>query len=187
MDNGTIVKSVMTIAIQEFNGQNRHDLNRCDGAFTVDSKLVLHAEDGVIGYTVVTVPPYQKQYPRSNIEYNTYVTQLDRGVFFAYVDGELAGQLILFKNWNGYAYIDDIAVDANFRRRGVGRALIKQAIAWAREKELPGIMLETQNTNVAACVFYQRCGFTLGGFDKHLYTGLDPEPEEVALYWYLLF
>jgi streptothricin acetyltransferase len=48
-------------------------------------------------------------------------------------------------------------------------------------------MLETQNINVAACLFYQRCGFTLGGFDRYLYRGLDPSTEEVALYWYLLF
>ena len=185
MGNRASVKSIMAIAIQEFNEQNRHDLNRCDGAFTVDSKLVLHVEDGVIGYAIVTVPPYQKQYPRSNIDYSTYIAQLDKGIFFAYVDGELAGQLILFKNWNGYAYIDDLAVDAGFRRQGVGRALIQQAVTWA--KELPGIMLETQNTNVAASLFYQQCGFILGGFDTHLYTGLDPNTEEIALYWYLLF
>jgi ribosomal protein S18 acetylase RimI-like enzyme len=176
----------MKITIEEFSAHNCHDLNRCDGAFTVDSKLVLHAENGVPSYTVVTVPPYTKQYPRSEIDLERYLAQLDKGIYFAYAGGQLAGQIILFKNWNGYAYIDDIAVDVHFRRQGVGRALIQQAIAWAEARRLPGIMLETQNINVAACLFYQRCGFMLGGFDRYLYQGLDPDTEEIAVYWYML-
>ena len=48
-------------------------------------------------------------------------------------------------------------------------------------------MLETQNINVAACLFYARCGFVLGGYDRFLYRGLTPETDEIALYWYLIF
>lgn len=177
----------MEITIQAFNEQNRGDLNRCDGAFMVDSKLVLHVEDDVTSYTVVPAASYRKEYLRSDLDYASDMAQLDRGIFFAYVDGELAGQIVLFKNWNGYAYIDDIAVDASFRRQGVGRALIQQAITWAKETRLPSLMLETQNINVAACRFYQRCGFTLGGYDRYLYQGLHPGTEEIALYWYLIF
>jgi ribosomal protein S18 acetylase RimI-like enzyme len=177
----------MKITIEEFSAHNRHDLNRCDGAFTVDAKLLLHAENGVPSYTIVCVPPYTKQYPRNEIDLESYLAQLDKGIFFAYAGGQLAGQIILFKNWNGYAYIDDIAVDARFRRQGIGRALIQQAIAWAKARRLPGIMLETQNINVPACLFYQRCGFVLGGFDRYLYRGLDPDTEEIAMYWYIFF
>jgi ribosomal protein S18 acetylase RimI-like enzyme len=177
----------MAITIEEFSGQNLHDLNRCDGAFIVDSKLILRVEDGIPSYTIVNVPSYTKQYPRSEISYAEYLAQVDKGIFFAYHDGQLAGQIILFKNWNGYAYIDDIAVDVRFRKRGIGRALIQQAVDWAKARQLPGIMLETQNINVAACLFYQRCGFELGGFDRFLYRGLDPDTEEVALYWYMIF
>jgi ribosomal protein S18 acetylase RimI-like enzyme len=177
----------MDITLQDLSAQSSHDLNRCDGAFTVDSKLVLRAENDVISYTVVDVPPYQKRYPPTYTDYRAFLGQLDKAIFFAYVDGELAGQIILFRNWNGYAYIDDIVVDAGYRRRGVGRALINQAIAWAKSRELPGIMLETQNINVAACLFYQHCGFQIGGFDRYLYRGLDADTDEIAIYWYLTF
>jgi ribosomal protein S18 acetylase RimI-like enzyme len=177
----------MDITIEEFGAHNRADLNRCDSSFTVDSKLVLQAENGIPSYSIVSVPPYTKRYPRHEIELASYLAQIDKGIYFAYTAGQLAGELILFKNWNGYAYIDDIVVDARFRRRGIGRALIQQAIDWAKERQLPGIMLETQNINVAACRFYQRCGFVLGGFDRYLYSGLNPETEETALYWYRLF
>jgi hypothetical protein len=43
----------------------------------------------------------------------------------------------------------------------IGRALIDRAIDWAKDRELPGLMLETQNDNVPACLFYERCGSPL--------------------------
>jgi ribosomal protein S18 acetylase RimI-like enzyme len=63
---------------------------------------------------------------------------------------------------------------------------VAEAIDWAKTKLLAGIMLETQNNNVAACRFYERCGFKLGGFDRYLYKGISKNTEEIALYWYLL-
>jgi streptothricin acetyltransferase len=103
------------------------------------------------------------------------------------MDGRLAGQIILRENWNNYAYIDDIAVDVAFRRLGVGRALVDRVRLWARQKRLPGIMLETQTNNVAACRFYESCGFKIGGFDNMLYRGLDSGTDEVAVYYYHYF
>jgi ribosomal protein S18 acetylase RimI-like enzyme len=78
-------------------------------------------------------------------------------------------------------------VEPDYRGQGVGYALIQRAVEWAKSTGLPGIMLETQDNNVAACRLYQRCGFELCGFDTHLYKGLDPATDEIALYWYLIF
>jgi streptothricin acetyltransferase len=183
----------MQITIQPLNEQNIHDLNRCDGTFIVDALLILHTENGHLRYTITPVSPYKKRYLHSEIDPSLWIRHPDdqQATFFAYLDTQLdrqlAGQIILLKNWNGYAYIEDIAVDANCRQRGIGRVLIQQAMEWAKAKQLPGIMLETQNNNVAACLFYQRCGFELGGFDKYLYQALHPGTEEIALYWYLKF
>ncbi len=177
----------MNITIQQLDDQNCVNVNRCDGAFTVDSRLVLHAENDVLRYTVVSMPPYQKRYPAEELDYVTYLHQPDRGIFFACVDERLTGQIIVRKNWNHYAYIEDIVVDAGFRRQGVGRALLQHAVAWARARQLAGVMLETQNNNVAACRLYETCGFQLAGFDRCLYKGLHPGTDEIALYWYLLF
>jgi hypothetical protein len=49
------------------------------------------------------------------------------------------------------------------------------------------MMLETQDNNVAGCRLYANCGFELRGFDTHLYKALDPDTDEIALYWYLIF
>lgn len=177
----------MATTIQELSEQNCGDLNRCNGAFTVNSKLILRAENEVLSYTVVPVEPYTKEYPHSEIDLDTYLTEEDKGIYIVYCDGQVAGQLMLSHNWNGFAYIDEIIVDAAFRRSGVGRALMQRAIEWAKSKALPGIMLETQDINVAACRFYQRCGFELGGFDRNLYRGQEPQCAEIALFWYLFF
>ena len=119
----------MAITLCELNEQNIQDVNKCDGVFTVESKLVLQAENDVIRYTIVSVPPYQKRYAYDEIDYSTYLANPDKTIFFAYMDDRLAGQIILLKYWNQYAYIEDIAVDGHFRRCGVGQALMDQAIA----------------------------------------------------------
>ena len=177
----------MNIIIREFDRYNVEDFGRCDSSFTVSSKLILNAENGTISYTIVDVPPYTKQYEAEEFDSKFYMDHPDRAIFFAYLDEELAGEIRLRKNWNGYAYIDSVVVDSKFRNQGVGRVLIKQAIEWAKAKGFPGLMLETQGNNVPACHFYERCGFELRGFDTHLYKASDPSTDEIALYWYLIF
>ena len=177
----------MDITIRQLDERNFGDVNRCDGTFTVDARLVLHVEDDVIDYTFVNIPPYQKRYPGEELDYTAYLHHPDKAVFFAFVDDQLAGQVIMRRNWNLYALVEDITVDAGFRRKGVGRLLLQHAVDWARDRQLSGVMLETQNNNVAACHLYESCGFKLAGFDRYLYKGLNSGTDEIALYWYLLF
>jgi ribosomal protein S18 acetylase RimI-like enzyme len=177
----------MQITIREIEKDTIQHVNQYDSSLSVDSKLVLSAENSKISYIFVELPPYVKQYQSDEVEYNKYISNPDKTIFLAYVDSEPAGQLRVKKYWNGYAYIDDFAVDVKHRRQGIGRLLIRRAMEWARDKGCPGMMLETQNNNVAACRFYESCGFELGGFDAYLYKGLNRTTDEIALYWYLMF
>ena len=177
----------MGITIEELNPGNIKDLYACNGEFVIDSRLALSVEDDQIRYRIVKIPETRKRYPHEALDVNACLDDPDKSVFFASVDEEIAGQIILRVNWNKYAYIEDIVVDAKFRRRGIGRRLISQARQWARARGLAGLMLETQNNNVAACKLYEKCGFRLGGFDRYLYKGLDSATDEIALYWYLIF
>lgn len=177
----------MEISLREMNQRNLQDAGKCDGTFTVDSRLAISTDETGIQFSIVPTTPYQKKYPSDTFDYNDYIENPDRVVYLSYVNNIIAGEVRLRKNWNNYAYIEDIVVDSEFRRRGIGRSLINKAIQWAEEKHLPGIMLETQDNNAAGCLLYQACGFELAGFDRHLYHGLDPHTVEVALYWYLIF
>ena len=177
----------MQITVREIEKDAIQHVNQYDSSFSVDSKLVLSAENSKISYTVVELPPYVKQYQPDEVDYSEYVFNPDKTIFLAYVDNEPAGQIRIMKYWNGFVYIDDVAVDAKHRRQGIGRLLIQRAIEWARDKGFPGIMLETQNNNVAACRLYESCGFELGGFDVYLYKGLNRTIDEIALNWYLMF
>jgi ribosomal protein S18 acetylase RimI-like enzyme len=149
----------MEIIIREIDKDNLQSVNKCDGTFTVDSKLVLRAENGMISYSVVSVELYQKPYIFDEKDHSNYISNSSKIIYFAYVDGQLAGQINVAKHWNVYAWIDDFFVDVHFRKRGVGRAMMQQAVAWAKVRQLPGIMLETQDINVTACKFYENFGF----------------------------
>ena len=175
----------MEIVIKELDFHNQGDFGLCDMSFTATSKLVLKAEDGKLGYTVEEIPPYKKNYgPRQN-NFDEYEHDPNKVIFLAYMNGELAGEVRLSKNWNRFALLDDFAVEPKFRRQGVGRALIQRCIAWAYEIGFPGLTLETQDINVPACKLYENCGFELRGFDTYLYKATNLP--EIALFWYLVF
>lgn len=177
----------MEIQIRELDKDSLIHINQCDNSFSVESKLRLHARDEEIVYTLAPARAFLKRYSPEDLDYPDYLDNPEKTIFLAYIDEQLAGQIILRKNWNGYAYVEDIAVDSRFRRQGIGKRLMEKAVYWAKSHSLPGIMLETSNVNIAACHFYERIGFKLGGFDRYLYQAIMPGTEEVALYWYLVF
>lgn len=104
----------------------------------------------------------------------------------SYQDDKCVGKVKLRKNWNRYAYIEDIAVCKDFRGQGIGSALINISIEWAKHKNLHGLMLETQDNNLIACKFYHNCGFKIGSVDTMLYANFENNFEK-AVFWYLRF
>jgi len=163
----------------------------CEGAFTVTQRLVVAMQrDGTLDHAAVQVdPPYGKRYEATAAEdLATYAAgENGKAGFVADADGAIVGRVLLAPLWNRYGRVDDLAVAQAFRRKGVGMALMRRALAWARERGLAGVVLETQDVNVPACRLYERMGFVLGGFDRFLYRGLDPNSRETALYWYRTF
>lgn len=176
------------IKIERLSEENVEHLDKCDGTFVIESELVVSASDGAFSYVVSSIPPYRKRYvvgPKRDL--TAYINNAKGAIYLAFIDGQVAGQLIITLNWNHFALIEDLEVDTGFRRRGVASALIQRAIRYAKSKQAPGLMLETQTNNVPACMLYQKSGFQLGGFDNLLYSQLGAERLETALFWYLPF
>lgn len=91
----------MNLVIREDDGQSGGDAHRLDGSFRVESELALFAEGGVFRYEVVPVPPYRKSYAGewSSVAGGTS----DQAVFLAYLDGSIAGRIVLSEGWNRQA------------------------------------------------------------------------------------
>ena len=80
----------------------------------------------------------------------------------------------------GIAVLWDIRVVPGKRGDGVGAALFKAAMAWAKGRGLSALQAETQNVNLAGCRFYERMGCRLVSADANAY----PEfPDEVRMIW----
>ena len=171
----------MEICIVEAGADQAIALNLAESRFLVESELILNLSGGRLGYELVAVAPCEKVYPPSEPEADTTAPGVS---FLAHSGGRVVGRIALTRHWNEFAYVNHLVVEPTFRRSGVGRALVLQAVEWSQAERLAGVMLETQNNNVAACRLYERCGFRLSGFDQDLYRGRDRDTREIALFWY---
>ena len=59
------------------------------------------------------------------------------------------------KNW----ILNDLYVDANYRKQGIGKKLIEAAIHFAKEQGATFIQLETMPDNITAQRLYEAIGF----------------------------
>jgi len=57
------------------------------------------------------------------------------------------------------AMIENVVVDQDYRRRGIGRALVAAALAWCNERQVAYIELMVATGNPAGQRFWQACGF----------------------------
>lgn len=173
----------MIIKMTQF---NRKDFNKSNECFVVSKRIIPTFENNVWKYTEEKFSePYFKKYEEDKID-SSYIEEKGKAVFFYYVENNCIGQIKIRSNWNGYALIEDLAVAKDYRKNGVGTALLNKAIEWAKENNFGGLMLETQDTNVSACDFYAKNSFVIGAIDTMLYSNL-PTANEIAIFWYYKF
>ncbi len=90
--------------------------------------------------------------------------------FAAKEGGQVCGYgclLCLFEE----AEIANIAVDAPFRGRGVGKLLLQRMHETAQEKGAQVCLLEVRKSNAAAIALYKSFGYTAYGERKGYYAG----------------
>lgn len=165
------------------------DMNKANQPFEIIGKIKPSFVNGKWSYTEELYErSYWKSYPNDDCDYSAYIENADKAVFLAYSDVECIGQIVLRRDWNMYAFIEDICVCRYARGQGVGSALIQKAIEWAKESKLCGLALETQDNNVLACRFYAKCGFEIGAVNTMFYKNFEkPWSDEIALFWYFKF
>ena len=172
--------------IVKMNRQNLADINKANQPFEIIGKIKPTFADGIWTYAEeLYEQPGMKAYPDDSWDCAAYMDNPDKAIFFAYSQGECVGQIVLKRDWNRYAFIEDICVAKAARGQGVGTGLITKAIQWAKDAGLKGLALETQDNNLLACRFYAKCGFAIGAVNTMLYRNFDND--EFAVFWYLRF
>lgn len=86
------------------------------------------------------------------------VAEADRVVGVALVLVRPTPSLPIFRQ-QSYGILDGIAVDAAFRRRGIGTALAKASAEWAESRGAAFIELGVYEFNDGARAFYEHLGF----------------------------
>lgn len=85
------------------------------------------------------------------------------------------------ESWNNRFRVTELLVDAPFRGRGIGSALLARAEEEGRRAGARMLVLETQTCNRRAIDFYRKNGFAPIGFDLCSYSDEDRERTEVRL------
>lgn len=75
----------------------------------------------------------------------------------------------------------DLRVRPDYRNSGVGTALFRECIRWAKARECPFFKIETQSYNVPACKFYAKQGAVLGNLHKLTYEN----PHHFRMIWWV--
>lgn len=71
----------------------------------------------------------------------------------------------LIHNLGRAAHIEDIVIDLNYRKNGVGKMLIDYLVEYSKNKNCYKIILDCQDKNI---LFYQKCGFDVKGVQMHV-------------------
>ena len=76
-------------------------------------------------------------------------------------------------------YIFNVAVSADYRRRGVGYALVRELVTYSMKNSLCFITLEVRESNSSAISLYSKFGFIKAGERKNYYS--DPTENAVIM------
>ncbi|KRL04239.1 GNAT family N-acetyltransferase [Liquorilactobacillus oeni] len=102
----------------------------------------------------------------------------------AFKGEETIGLAIFNNQWNRYLYLEDLKVSGKYRRKGTAHSLLKLAEKIAKERGYKGFWAIGQNNNVAACEFYLKYGFEIGGLDTKVYSYTSQKGKQDIYFYY---
>jgi GNAT superfamily N-acetyltransferase len=105
----------------------------------------------------------------------------DRATFVAEADGELVGSATCLVGPGDGATLVAMWVAPGHRRRGLGRALVGSAVAWAEENGAARVVLDVNERLEPAVSLYRRAGFRPTGGRLALPTQPGSDAVELSL------
>ena len=108
----------------------------------------------------------------------------DAAVFVVEDEGEIVGRLSLARDPHPASHhVADLGlmVAVSHRRRGIGRALLERAVAWAKESGVQKLELHVFPWNRPALGLYESFGFEREGYRKGHYQRSGEEVDAVLM------
>jgi len=137
-------------------------------AATEDIEAILRVERGAI-----EAPHWNEAQYRSILQEEAHRILLV-AVTESRIVGFVAASVLLEE-----AELENVAVDAPFRRSGAGKALMESARAWSIDRGAELMRLEVRVGNEAAQRLYRKLGFVQSGVRKAYYS--DPVEDAVMM------
>jgi ribosomal-protein-alanine N-acetyltransferase len=118
--------------------------------------------------TVLNIERASFSSPWSRTSFLSLLRRDDAELWVAAVDGEVRGYAVVWYLADE-AELGNLAVDPDWRRRGVGAELLEWSVARIRERGVRRIFLEVRPSNRAAQALYERYGFIPTGVRRRYY------------------
>jgi GNAT superfamily N-acetyltransferase len=169
----------MTLTIRELDRKrDRRGVEAIDTTFETSSVFDVVTSSRQIELVERTLPaPIAKQYSISEVF--APWARWDTG--WVADDGGVRGfATVAFEEWHERLVLWFLYIAPEWRRRGIGRALIERVEDHGRQVGATHVWLETSNVNVPGVAAYERLGYSLCGADR-LYYG-SYMPGEAAIY-----
>ena len=134
----------------------RHDLHRA--VTRAIEEAILLDQDAVIGLWQACGLTRPWNDPRA--DFDRSIGAGDSTILLVRESDDLAGSVMV--GWDGHrGWVYYLAVAEQFRRIGLGRALMVEAERWLRARGCPKIELMVRDTNMDALRFYEAYGLTV--------------------------
>ncbi|MEE8885746.1 MAG: ribosomal protein S18-alanine N-acetyltransferase [Eubacteriales bacterium] len=118
--------------------------------------------------TVASIEKKNFSVPWKAKDFAAYIDRDDAIFLVAEEEGKIAGY-IGFYGIPDEGDITNVSVDPSFRRRGIGRALIKELERRTESRGITKIFLEVRESNEPAIRLYEQEGFRQVGVRKEYY------------------
>ncbi|XP_047306885.1 putative [ribosomal protein S18]-alanine N-acetyltransferase [Impatiens glandulifera] len=81
------------------------------------------------------------------------------GLLYSHVDGDVSGYVMYSWPTSLSSSITKLAVKENYRGKGVGESLLKEAIKKCRSRKVQRVCLHVDPCRIPAMALYKKCGF----------------------------
>ena len=164
--------------------EHSKDIHLKNESFSLYGKVIPTYLDEKWSYSIQFFPENEIAemcFPDENYDYDELVKN---HVFIGAYDGEkCVGLAVMADDMFRYMYLDDLKVCQEYRKQGIGKALVEKAIEVAHERNYRGIYTIGQDNNVSTCKFYLKTGFEIGGFDNRVYRGTSQEHKANIIFY----